>query len=117
MRLEIAGEGPTYVVQFDASGMRRWTLHPADYGVHAPLEAIAGGDAAFNAHALTEILAGERSPRADLVALNAALALVVAGAAADINDGMERARAAIAGGAARGALDALRAESVKEVAT
>jgi anthranilate phosphoribosyltransferase len=113
---EIAGEGPTYVVQFDASGMRRWTLHPADYGVHAPLEAIAGGDAAFNAHALTEILAGERSPRADLVALNAALALVVAGAAADINDGMERARAAIAGGAARGALDALRAESVKEVA-
>jgi anthranilate phosphoribosyltransferase len=114
---EIAGEGPTYVVQFDASGMRRWTLHPADYGVHAPLETIQGGDAAYNAAALMDILAGERSPRADLVALNAALALVVAGAAADINDGMERARAAIAGGAARGALDALRAESVKEVAT
>jgi anthranilate phosphoribosyltransferase len=114
---EIAGEGPTYVVQFDGGGMRRWTLHPAEYGVNAPLETIQGGDAAFNAHALTEILAGERSPRADLVVLNAALALVVAGAAADINDGMERARAAIAGGAARGALDALRAESVKEVAT
>jgi anthranilate phosphoribosyltransferase len=114
---EIAGEGPTYVVQFDANGMRRWTLHPADYGVHAPLETIAGGDAAFNASALTGILAGERSPRADLVTLNAALALVVAGAAADINDGMERARAAIAGGAAREALDALRAKSVKEVAT
>ena len=43
------------------------------------------------------------------VALNAALALVVAGAATDINEGMERARAAIASGAARGALDALRA--------
>jgi anthranilate phosphoribosyltransferase len=114
---EIAGEGPTFVVQFDASGMRRWTLHPADYGVHAPLDTIRGGDAAFNAAALTGILAGERSPRADLVALNAALALVIAGAATDINDGMERARAAIAGGAARGALDALRAERVKEVAT
>ena len=114
---EIAGEGPTYVVQFDASGMRRWTLHPADYGVHAPLDTIAGGDAAYNAAALLDILAGERSPRADLVALNAALALVVAGAAADIDEGMVRARAAIAGGAAREALDALRAESAKEVAT
>jgi anthranilate phosphoribosyltransferase len=113
---EIAGEGPTYVVQFDTAGMRRWTLDPSDYGVRAPLDAIRGGDAAFNAVALTSILAGERSPRADLVALNAALALVVADAAADINDGMNRARAAIASGAARGALDALRDGSVKELA-
>ena len=45
--------------------------------------------------------------------LNAALALVVAGVAEDINDGMEHARAAIAGGAARGALDALRARSAQ----
>ncbi len=114
---EIAGEGPSYVVQFDAAGMRRWTLHPADYGVHAPLDAIRGGDVAFNVGALTAILAGERSPRADLVALNAALALVVAGVAEDINDGMSRARAAITSGAARAALDALRAERVKEVAS
>ena len=114
---EVAGEGPTYVVQFDASGMRRWMLDPAEYGVHAPLETLRGGDAAYNAAALIAILAGERSPRADLVALNAALALVVAGAVADIHDGMERARTAIAGGAARAALDALRAESTKEVAS
>jgi anthranilate phosphoribosyltransferase len=114
---EIAGEGPTYVVQFDSGGMRHWQLHPEDYGVRAPLDAIRGGDAAQNAAALTAILAGERSPRADLVALNAALALVVAGAVEDINDGMERARAAIAGGAARAALDALRGERIKEFAT
>jgi anthranilate phosphoribosyltransferase len=49
--------------------------------------------------------------------LNAALALVVADAAADINDGMGRARAAIASGAARAALDALRGERIKEVAS
>jgi anthranilate phosphoribosyltransferase len=115
---EVAGEGPTYVVQFSGAGdLTRWTLHPDDYGVHAPLEAIRGGDAAFNASVLTAILAGEKSPRADLVVLNAALALVVAGVAEDINDGMEHARAAIASGAARGALDALRAESPKEIAT
>jgi anthranilate phosphoribosyltransferase len=114
---EIAGEGPTHVMQFDASGMRRWTLDPADYGVHAPLDSIRGGDAAVNAAAVLAILAGERSPRADLVVLNAALALVVADAAADINDGMERARAAIASGSARAALDALRGERIKEVAS
>lgn len=114
---EVAGEGPTYVVQFDAAGMRRWTLNPGDYGVHAPLEAIRGGDAAFNAAALTAILAGERSPRADLVALNAALALVVASAAADIDEGLERARASIASGAAQEALDALRAERLEEAPT
>jgi anthranilate phosphoribosyltransferase len=114
---EIAGDGPTDVVQFDAAGMRRWTLDPGDYGVHAPLEAIRGGNAEFNAAALTAILAGEASPRADLVALNAALALVVAGVAEDIDDGLVMARAAIASGAARGALDALRSERFKEVAT
>ena len=58
--------------------------------------ASAAATPPFNAAALTAILAGERSPRADLVALNAALALVVAGAAADIAEGMERARTAIA---------------------
>jgi anthranilate phosphoribosyltransferase len=105
---EIAGDGPTHVVQFDATGMRRWTLDPSDYGVYAPLQAIRGGDAAFNAAVLLAIIEGEKSPRADLVALNAALALVVAGAAADITEGMATARAAIARGAARGALDALR---------
>ena len=114
---EIAGEGPTYVVQFDAGGMRRWTLEPEDYGVHAPLDAIRGGDAAFNAQVLMAILRGEVSPRADLVVLNAALALVVAGVAEDLDDGMDVARDAIIGGAALGALDALRAEGRKEMPT
>jgi anthranilate phosphoribosyltransferase len=113
---EVAGEGPTTVVQFDATGMRRWTLDPAAYGVHAPVEALRGGDAAFNAAVLTAILEGERSPRADLVLLNAALALVVAGVAEDLDDGMERGRVAIANGAARAALDALRGERSREYA-
>lgn len=113
---EIGGEGPTHVVQFDGAGMRRWVLHPERYGVHASREAIRGGDAAFNAAALTAILEGERSPRADLVCLNAALALEVAGAVGDLDEGMAAARSAIAAGAAREALDALRAERSKEYA-
>jgi anthranilate phosphoribosyltransferase len=114
---EIAGEGPTHVVQFDERGMRRWLLDPADYGVHAPVAALRGGDAAFNAAALVAILEGERTPRADLVCLNAALALVVAGVVADIPEGMATARVAIASGAAREALAALSAERPTEYAT
>lgn len=113
---EIAGEGPTHVVQFDAHGMRRWSLDPERYGVRAPVEALRGGDAAFNAAALTAILEGERTPRADLVALNAALGLVVAGVAESIEAGMNAARASIASGAAREALDALRTEQPREYA-
>jgi anthranilate phosphoribosyltransferase len=114
---EIAGEGPTHVVQFDERGLRRWTLHPEDYGVHAPVDTLRGGDAAFNAAALTAILEGERSPRADLVCLNAALALDVAGVVADLHEGMAMARAAIASGAAREALAALAAEKTTEYAS
>lgn len=113
---EIAGDGPTLVVQFDRVGMRRWTLDPAAYGVHATLAELHGGDAAFNAQALSAILNGERSPRADLVCLNAALALVVAGEAVDVSDGLARARASIERGAARAALDALRESSQREYA-
>jgi anthranilate phosphoribosyltransferase len=105
---EISGEAPTRVVQFDREGVRRWTLDPARHGVRASRAEIRGGTAATNADALVAILEGERSPRADLVSLNAALALVVAGEAVDIDDGMARARTAVDTGRARAALEALR---------
>ncbi|MEA2721628.1 MAG: anthranilate phosphoribosyltransferase [Candidatus Eremiobacteraeota bacterium] len=107
---EISGEAPTDVVQFDRNGVKHWTLNPADYGVRASRAEIRGGDAAVNAAAVLAILGGERSPRADLVLLNAALALVVASEAVDIHDGMARARTAVDTGRARAALDALRGE-------
>jgi anthranilate phosphoribosyltransferase len=113
---EVDGAGPTEVAQFDSSGMRRWTLVPSDYGVVATRADLRGGDAGWNARALTAILTGEVSPRADVVCLNAALALVVAGVAVDINDGLLRARASVACGAARSALDALRAAREMEYA-
>ena len=105
---EISGEAPTEVVQFDRGGLRRWTLDPARYSVRATRDEIRGGDVATNAAALLSILLGERSPRADLVLLNAALALVVAGEAVDIDDGMARARTSVETGRAGAALDALR---------
>lgn len=105
---EISGEAPTEVMHFDRDGVRRWRLDPAAYGVRASRAEIRGGDAVTNAAALLAILDGEQSPRADVVMLNAALALVVAGDAVDIEDGMARARRSVGAGRARAALDALR---------
>jgi anthranilate phosphoribosyltransferase len=83
-------------------------LDPGRLGVNAPLSALAGGDAAENAAALESILAGERSPRADVVALNAGLALVIAERAGDLNEGLDMARESIASGAARTVFEAVR---------
>src|SRR5579875_3653339 len=113
---EIAGDGPTHVAQLVDGTIRRWTLDPAEYGVRATLDDVRGGDAQENAAALLSILRGERSPRADVVVLNAALALVVAGAADDIRAGMEIGRRSIAEGAALAALEALRTEHEVEFA-
>ena len=112
---EVAGDAPTEVYQFDQASARTWLLDPADYGIAVPLEALRGGDAASNATALLSILHGETSPRADVVILNAALALTVAGAEESIGDAMETARRSIASGAAVAALEALRGERTMEL--
>ena len=107
---EISGAAPSFVLQFGRDGAHGWTLDPAQFGIHASLEQIHGGDAQANARALQAILDGEASPRADVVALNAALALVVAGEAVDCEDGL-----AIQTGRARAALDALRRDRETEL--
>jgi len=105
---EVSGEGPTWVAQFGPDGGSRWVLDPEKHGVRASVDDLRGGDAGTNAELILAILRGEPSPRADVVALNAALALLLAGAAADVDEGMALARTSIRSGAALGALDALR---------
>ncbi len=97
---EIAGDVPTDVYQFAAGEARRWTLDPSDYGIRVPVAEIAGGEPAENARILRRILEGERSGRSDVVALNAALALVVAERAESIEAALELARSSLQGGAA-----------------
>lgn len=54
------------------------TLDPADYGIeHQPLEALRGGDAAFNAQVVRDVLAGRPGAARDAVRLNAAAALAL----------------------------------------
>jgi anthranilate phosphoribosyltransferase len=90
---EIGGEGPTSVYEFGDGAVKRWTLDPQEFGVRASAAEIRGGPVAECRTAFEAILSGERSPRSDVVALNAALAFRLCGKTADIKDGMELARA------------------------
>jgi anthranilate phosphoribosyltransferase len=69
---------------------------------------LKGGDAELNASLTLAVLKGENGPRRDIVLLNAGAALVVAGLAATVKDGMAMAAKAIDGGKAVEKLEALK---------
>ncbi|MCK5546361.1 MAG: anthranilate phosphoribosyltransferase, partial [Rhodospirillaceae bacterium] len=56
---------------------------------------LKGGDAKHNAKALTALLEGEAGPYRDIVLLNAAASLIVAGKVDDLKSGVQMAAAAI----------------------
>ncbi len=105
---EISLSAPTYVTEVRSGTIRRYSVSPEDFGlVRAPLEAVAGGDAATNAEIVRTILQGEGGPRREIVLANAAAALVAAGRARDFREGVRVAAEAIDSGAARAKLDHL----------
>lgn len=84
------------------------TIDPAALGLpKATPDDLRGGDPEENALAIRRVLAGERGPHRDIVVLNAAAGLVVAGVAADMADGLTLAAEAIDSGRAQARLDAL----------
>ena len=106
---EMTITGLTWVAALEDDGsIREIELHPEDFGlpVH-PFEEIIGGTPQENAAALRALLAGAPGAYRDAVLLNAAAALVVAGKAADLRDGVARARESIDSGAAGEKLIAL----------
>jgi anthranilate phosphoribosyltransferase len=113
---EIAGDAPSEIFQFDGSSARRWLLDPNDFGVRVPLEALAGGDPESNAASLRSLLEGERSPRSDVVALNAALALIVARRAGSMREGLSLARTSLSDGSALEVFESLRRPAELEFA-
>jgi len=80
--------------------VRQYTVAPEDAGLQRSQDALAGGDAAENAAILRSIFAGEQGPRRDIVLLNAAAVLLVAGLAHDLREGATKAAAAIDSGRA-----------------
>ena len=105
---EVALHGPTAVAALAGSRISSFTISPADAGLQeAPLGALAGGDALFNAAALRELLGGAAGAYRDAVVLNAAAALVATRHETDLRAAATRAAAALDSGAAARALDTL----------
>ena len=105
---EITTTTETDVVELRLDGLKHFTLAPEQFGIRRAIpEALQGGDAAYNAAALRKLLNGEKGAYHDIVTLNAAAALVVAGKASHLPQGISLANAAIESGAARATLEKL----------
>lgn len=111
---ELSISARTRVIEVADGRTEEWFVEPGEFGLAAgELEDVAGGSPEQNAAVSRAVLAGEVGPRRDLVLLNAGAAIYVAGLAADLGDGVERARTAIDGGAARELLDRLIATTAR----
>ena len=105
---ELTTTGVTHVAELKDGVIRTFDVTPEDAGLErATLADLAGGDAQHNAAALLAVLSGDESPYRDIVVLNTAAALIVAGRAATLGEGAALAAAAIDSGAAAMALDRL----------
>ena len=106
---EMTITGVTWVAMLGEDGTIAETeIHPEDAGlpVH-PFEAILGGTPEENGRAFRALLDGETGAYRDAVLLNAAAALVIAGRAGALAEGVEMARESIDSGAARRAVETL----------
>jgi anthranilate phosphoribosyltransferase len=87
-----------------------YEVDPADFGLaRAQPDDLLGGTAAENAESARRVLGGDAGPHRDIVVLNAAGGFVVAGAAADLAEGVTLAHAAIDDGRAEAKLDEVAA--------
>jgi anthranilate phosphoribosyltransferase len=103
---ELSTAGPSVVLSVGAINLPDQLVpEDADLPRH-PLAAIRGGDPAYNALRLRQLLAGQHDAYRDAVLLNAAAALVIAGRVDALPDGMRIAAEAIDSGAANRLLDA-----------
>lgn len=115
---ELSPAAATLVSEVHAGEVTEKSFVPEDFGfVRSDLSVLAGSDPESNAAAIATILRGEPHPAADTVLLNAAAALLVAGAASDPRGAAELARKALNTGAAAETLSAWRALAVARVRT
>jgi anthranilate phosphoribosyltransferase len=105
---ELSTTGTSVVHEWRDGSVRRYEVVPEDVGLaRATLDQLAGGDATANRALAEQVLGGEPGPARDIVLFNAGAGLVVAGIAADLAAGVERAAASVDSGAAAAALTRL----------
>lgn len=105
---EITTTGSTSVAEWRGGALRRFILTPEAVGMNRAAPAhLKGGDAAHNAAAMRQLLAGQTGPYRDIVLLNAAAAFVVAETVGTLTDGVALGAQVIDSGAAARTLDRL----------
>jgi anthranilate phosphoribosyltransferase len=110
---EISTTGYTKVSECRDGAVNTFYIHPADVGLpKAHPDALRGGDAGRNAEILRRLLNGEPGAARDIVLLNAAAALLIAGVEPRLESGLQRAASAIDSGRAAAVLDRLVALSM-----
>jgi anthranilate phosphoribosyltransferase len=113
---ELTTTGPSLVAEYYAGSVRTFEVTPESMGLkRATAAQLKGGDAAANAAALVALLGGETGAYRDIVVLNAAAALVVAGRCDDLETAARTAAQAIDSGAARAKLDRMIAITNREI--
>jgi anthranilate phosphoribosyltransferase len=114
---EMTTTGATFVAEYDGGKLREFEVVPEEAGLpRATPEQLKGDDAAYNAAAMRRMLAGERGPFRDIVLYEAAAALIVAGKAPGLKQGVTIASESIDSGKARRALERMAAISQETVA-
>jgi anthranilate phosphoribosyltransferase len=110
---ELTTMAPTTIYELRSGEIKQSEIDAErDLGLpRAKLESLQVKTAAESAAVIRDVFAGKPGPCADIVALNAGAALLVAGQAKDLRDGVSIARASLASGGAKAALDRLVAAS------
>ncbi|HXB81666.1 MAG TPA: anthranilate phosphoribosyltransferase [Bradyrhizobium sp.] len=109
---EITLTGPTFVAALEKGNIRSFEVTPEQAGLKCVAgETLKGGDAQANAIALKSVLDGMPSPYRDVALFNAAAALIVAGRAKDLKEGVALGTQSIESGAAASRLKHLVAVS------
>ncbi|MGR3823106.1 MAG: anthranilate phosphoribosyltransferase [Salipiger marinus] len=107
---ELAISGISWVAALEDGVVREFELHPEEAGLPLhPFEHILGGSPAENGAAFRALLDGAPGAYRDAVLLNSAAALIVAGHAGDLKEGVAQARESLDSGAALGKVTALAA--------
>ncbi len=105
---EISTTGLTTVFQVEDQRVQKGQWSPADFGIpQSNVEDLKGGDPETNAGIVRSILSGVPGPHRDIVVVNAAAALFIAGKASDLKTAVAMAAESIDSGAAESKLDQL----------
>ena len=109
---EITTSGPTSVAALENGKVTTFEIKPEDFGIAKSKPGdLLGGDAEANASAVMDVLRGKKGPFRDVAVLNAAAAIVVAGKAKDLKEGVAVAAKSVDSAEAEGRLDRLIAVS------